>query len=131
MKVSVAAEAERELVEGARYYAAQANAELGLAFISEFERSVEVLRSHPELGARWRFETRRMPLRRFPYSVIYLLYPNDRRPSAAKARLLERQAVGAGVSAETPNPSIERTCPGKPGHACHVELQGLPHEFKR
>ncbi len=21
----------------------------------------------------------------------------------------------------TPNPSIERTCPGKPGHAAHVE----------
>ena len=77
MKVSIAAEAERELIEGARYYTAQANLDLGLAFIAEFERSVEVLRSHPELGARWRHESRRMPLRRFPYSVIYLLYPNE------------------------------------------------------
>ena len=73
MKVSIAAEADQELIEGARYYAAQANKELGLAFISEFERSVEVLRSHPELGARWRSESRRMPMRRFPYSIIYLL----------------------------------------------------------
>ncbi len=24
----------------------------------------------------------------------------------------------------TPNPSIERTCPGKPGHAAHVERSG-------
>lgn len=22
---------------------------------------------------------------------------------------------------QAPNPSIERTCPGKPGHAAHVE----------
>ena len=73
MKVSIAAEAERELTESARYYAQQANIELGLAFITEFERSVDVLRLHPELGARWRSESRRMPLRRFPYSIIYSL----------------------------------------------------------
>ena len=77
MKVSIAAEAERELIEAAGYYAAQANADLGFALIAEFERSVEILRSHPELGARWRFESRRMPLRRFPLSLIYLLYPNE------------------------------------------------------
>jgi toxin ParE1/3/4 len=77
VKVSIAVDAERELNEGARYYAKQANVELGLAFIGEFERSVEVLRSHPELGARWRHESRRMPLRRFPYSIIYLLHPDE------------------------------------------------------
>jgi plasmid stabilization system protein ParE len=79
MKVSIAADAERELIEGARYYAKQANVDLGLAFVAEFERSVEVLRTHPELGARWRHESRRMPLRRFPYSIIYLLQPDELR----------------------------------------------------
>jgi hypothetical protein len=30
--------------------------------------------------------------------------------------------VGEGMSeAVMPNPSIERTCPGKPGHASHVK----------
>jgi toxin ParE1/3/4 len=77
VKVSIAAEAERELIEGARYYAKQANAELGLAFIAEFERSVDVLRMQPELGARWRNESRRMPLRRFPYSIVYLLLQDE------------------------------------------------------
>ena len=36
MKFSIAAEAEQELIEGARFYATQASAELGHAFISEF-----------------------------------------------------------------------------------------------
>ena len=37
---SVSLEAERELTDGARFYAREANAELGLAFIAEFERSL-------------------------------------------------------------------------------------------
>jgi plasmid stabilization system protein ParE len=73
VKVTLAAEAEPELVEGARFYAAQANAELGRAFILEFERAINLLRSQPALGAPWRAGTRRMPLRRFPYSIVYEL----------------------------------------------------------
>jgi hypothetical protein len=37
--------------------------------------------------------------------------PNSMRSSTGKT----------DVHAMTPNPSIERTCPGKPGHAAHVE----------
>lgn len=77
MRVSIAAEAESELVEGARFYAQQSSAELGFAFIAEFERSIELLRSQPKLGAPWRANTRRMPLRRFPYSVIYVAFPEE------------------------------------------------------
>ena len=71
MSVSVAPEAERELTDGALFYAEQANVELGLAFIAEFERTLNVLVAHPNLGAPWRAATRRFPLRRFPFSVIY------------------------------------------------------------
>lgn len=77
MKVSIAAEAEKELVEGAGFYGQRSGAELGLAFIAEFERTVELLRSQPMLGAPWRGANRRMPLRRFPYSVVYLLLPDE------------------------------------------------------
>ena len=79
MKFSIASEAERELIEGARFYAQQANAELGHAFIAEFERSIDLLRAHPRLGAPWRGATRRMPLRRFPYSIVYQLHTSELR----------------------------------------------------
>lgn len=77
MRVSLAAEAEVELIEGARFYARQSCNALGLAFIAEFERCVELLRSQPKLGALWRGVNRRMPLRRFPYSVIYALHADE------------------------------------------------------
>jgi toxin ParE1/3/4 len=69
--VVVAAEAERDLIDGAIFYGQEANPDLGFAFITEFERSLSVLATHPGLGAPWRVLTRRLPLRRFPYSVIY------------------------------------------------------------
>ena len=97
MNVSLAADAEYELVEGALYYAREANAELGQAFISEFERSIRLLLTSPKLGAVWRGATRRLPLRRFPYSVVYQLREAEvrvlavahqrRRPGFWKGRL--------------------------------------------
>lgn len=97
---TVSLEAERELVDGALFYAHEANAELGLAFIAEFERCLGLLRTCPRFGSPWRGKTRRFPLRRFPYSIIY--YEKSRRsaghctcPSAPKARLLARSLVSA------------------------------------
>jgi plasmid stabilization system protein ParE len=74
---SVSLEAERELMDGALFYAREANAELGLAFIAEFERSLGVLCSYPRLGPVWRGTTRRFPLRRFPYTIIYQTKPEE------------------------------------------------------
>ena len=73
MKVSLASEAEQELAAAARYYATQANIELGEAFLSEFERSALLLAEYPSFGTKWRETTRRLPLRRFPYSVVYVV----------------------------------------------------------
>ncbi len=77
MKVSLVAEAEQELIEGALFYAREANAELGHAFISEFERSAAVLLEQPRLGATWRGKVRRFPLRRFPYSIVYYILESE------------------------------------------------------
>lgn len=74
---SVSTEAEHELIDGARFYAREANTELGLAFIAEFERSLGVLCNHPQLGAVWRGSTRRFALQRFPYSIIYQIKPEE------------------------------------------------------
>jgi plasmid stabilization system protein ParE len=70
---SLAPEAERDLVEGGLYYARKANERLGSAFVSEFERSAALLLEQPALGAHWRGEVRRLPLHRFPYSIVYYL----------------------------------------------------------
>ena len=77
MNAVVAPEAEQELKDGAIFYANEANAELGLAFIAEFESALSVLAAHPRLGAPWRAMLRRFPLRRFPYSVIYKIEGAD------------------------------------------------------
>ena len=68
---SVSPEADWELSEGAIHYAREANAEVGLAFILEYERALALLCAHPHLGAPWRNNRRRFPLRKFPYSIIY------------------------------------------------------------
>ena len=79
MKVSLTGEAELELTEGAQHYAREADARLGNAFISEFERCVELLRQYPEFGAKWRGPTRRLPLRRFPFNLIYMVHSSELR----------------------------------------------------
>lgn len=68
---SVSAEADQELTDAAVYYTREANAELGAAFIDEFERVLALLCEQPSVGAVWRGKRRRFPLRRFPYSVVY------------------------------------------------------------
>jgi len=78
MSPSVSPEAEWELTDGARFYAREGGAELGLAFITEFERTLALLTRHAQLGAQWR-KRRRMPLRRFPYSIIYYVRGDELR----------------------------------------------------
>ena len=109
MKFSVAAEAEQELIEGARFYAAQANAELGQAFISEFERAIDLLRSHPGLGAPWRGTTRRVPLRRFPHSIVYELRTLELRAHRNLTDGLSELKidVGAGYASTTRHAAID------------------------
>lgn len=73
MKVFLAPEAEQDLVEGGLYYSREASEDLGRALISELERSAALLAEQPHLGAPWRGQIRRFPLRRFPYGIVYYL----------------------------------------------------------
>ena len=63
--------ADSELVDGAAYYAQEVNQALGSDFIAEFERSIDLLRLFPRIGTPLRSGLRRLPMRRFPYSIIY------------------------------------------------------------
>jgi len=62
-----------ELVDGAVFYASQVTVGLAEDFIAEYERSVALLQAHPQLGPVWRGTFRRLPLRRFPYNIVYCL----------------------------------------------------------
>lgn len=77
MKISLNVQAELELVEGAAYYVREVNAEIANAFVSEFHRSARLLSEFPKLGATWRGRIRRLPLRRFPYSIVYYLRESE------------------------------------------------------
>ena len=68
---SVSPEADRELSDSSIFYAREANVDVGIAFILEYERALALLCANPNLGAPWRNGRRRFPLRKFPYSIIY------------------------------------------------------------
>lgn len=94
---SISPEADEELREGALRYAREGNAELGRVFVDEFERTLNVLCDHPQLGPSWRRGRRRFPLRRFPYSIIYYVKGDELRVIAL-AHHRRRPAYWAGRS---------------------------------
>ena len=73
MKVSLHPEAVEDLREAAKFYRERAGADLSRSLVDEFERSLKVLRTHPGIGGVWRGEMRRFAMKRFPYSLIYLV----------------------------------------------------------
>ena len=77
MKVSVASLALEELQLAAKFYAERGGNELGLAFVTEFERVANLVASNPMMGNQLRKNRRFYPFRRFPYSVFYYISEND------------------------------------------------------
>ena len=63
-------EAEDELAESAVFYESRV-AGLGKSFTSEVQRTVTIIREHPDLGSPLGAKVRRVLVRRFPYHVIY------------------------------------------------------------
>lgn len=60
-----------ELREAAAFYTDRAGAELGLAFVAEFERVAKIIQANPMAGTAVRVNRLAYPFRRFPYSVMY------------------------------------------------------------
>ncbi|MBL8415971.1 MAG: type II toxin-antitoxin system RelE/ParE family toxin [Propionivibrio sp.] len=71
MKLVVSPPALAELHDAAAFYTLKANIDLGLAFVTEFERTVNLVLASPLLGGEFRGTRRQYYLRRFPYSIIY------------------------------------------------------------
>ncbi|MSP41283.1 MAG: type II toxin-antitoxin system RelE/ParE family toxin [Deltaproteobacteria bacterium] len=69
--VTLATEASEEFVETVEFYERR-RVGLGAAFISEFERSVELIQQYPESGRSIGKDFRRILTNRFPYALIYV-----------------------------------------------------------
>lgn len=76
MKYIVHPAAFDELIEGASFYSSQISEPLGQALISEFERITTMLMQNPELGVKAAAGARRFGMRRFPFSVVYRVFPD-------------------------------------------------------
>lgn len=63
MKVSIHPIADDELTDGAAYYGKEGTPKLGELFLTEFERSVQLLREYPSLGMLWNGQLRRLTMR--------------------------------------------------------------------
>jgi plasmid stabilization system protein ParE len=70
--------AERELNDAAQYYEHEQPG-LGVAFIAEVRRCVEVLAEHPESGPGVLGAIRRRLCQRFPYGLLYTVSGDELR----------------------------------------------------
>jgi plasmid stabilization system protein ParE len=64
--------AEEEMIEAALSYDL-AKAGLGDLFLDDIQHAIDTVREYPELGESVAYGFRRILLRRFPFSVIYLV----------------------------------------------------------
>jgi plasmid stabilization system protein ParE len=72
LKVRFLRPAQDEYLEALRYYTGQAT-DLGVSFLADLDHASQLLAELPSAGAPYDGETRRLLLRRFPYSLIYLI----------------------------------------------------------
>lgn len=73
MRYSLHPESECDLREAAEYYRERASTALSQALFTEFEHSIQLLMQYPLLGALWHRGKRRLVMKHFPYSVIYMV----------------------------------------------------------
>jgi plasmid stabilization system protein ParE len=95
VKARFTPEAEVELHAEARYYEQQV-AGLGKRFTHEIEAALALACSFPEIGSAYKYGTRRVYPKRFPFSVVYRLLgeeivvvaiaPFSRKPGYWRAR---------------------------------------------
>ena len=72
--------AEEEMTEASVFYEA-ASPDLGVDFLDDVHRGVDILRAHPAIGQAVGRGLRRMLLHRFPFSLIYAVEADVRRRS--------------------------------------------------
>ena len=69
-------DAEAEITEAARYYELREPG-LGSDLLGEVERALDQILKHPEASRKIGRRVRRKPLWRFPYNLVYAVYPEQ------------------------------------------------------
>jgi plasmid stabilization system protein ParE len=90
-----------EITEAAQYYEVR-KPSLGSSFLDEVERGIDHISTNPEASQLIARRVRRKPLWRFPYNLIYAVYPDririvacahqKRRPFYWRKRLKDQDA---------------------------------------
>ena len=68
-------DADDEITEAAQYYEVRKSG-LGADLLVEVERALDQILTNPEASRRTRRRARRKPLWRFPYDLVYAVYPD-------------------------------------------------------
>lgn len=71
MSYVLSGEADQELTHAAEFYREQASVSVARAFMDEFTRMANLIVDRPGLGTPVSRGRRMMPLRRFPFSLLY------------------------------------------------------------
>jgi len=75
MPITFHPDAEAEITEAAQYYEVRKPG-LGSDFLREVERGLDLISTNPEASLRIARRVRRKPFWRFPYNLIYAIYPD-------------------------------------------------------
>lgn len=67
-------EAQGEFLEQISYYEAQQKG-LGNRFREAVESAIVLAATHPNLGSAWKFRTRRVFIKGFPFALVYRVEP--------------------------------------------------------
>ena len=73
LELVIRPEAEADVLEGFRWYNEQLPG-LGQEFLVEIDRALESIQSYPEANRKLYREYRRCLMRRFPYSIFYVIH---------------------------------------------------------
>jgi len=65
-----------EFAAQAGYYEAKSKG-LGEKFTNEVEAATEIARKFPEMGAPFKYKTRRVFPKRFPFSIVYRIFDQE------------------------------------------------------
>lgn len=68
--------AEEEMIEASEFYEARSEG-LGLEFLDDVQRVIDLVREHPQIGQSVTGDFRRAVLQRFPFSIIYSETPTE------------------------------------------------------
>jgi plasmid stabilization system protein ParE len=73
MRIVILKAAQAEFDDATDYYAEHASLRIAEAFVNDFQHVCQRLAKRPEIGTSLSMRLRFLPLRHFPYSVIYRL----------------------------------------------------------